>query len=198
MTSSLLKKDLLGDEVQESSGSSDENHPIVACRNDRVMVGEKESGLAFAEVAFQLAPGSIELRLVIAEVYAIAVDLFQVTPDFLAIFEDLSFARAVAQITPELHAIFLQLDVVLAQLGPAVAYFFPRPAHVFEVLPYLRFIMMAAIIVASISMREARIGMPIITPVVLVEFFSSALFPPLVFAVIFMMFVVFLVRQSRQ
>lgn len=71
------------------------------------MVGEKESGLAFAEVAFQLAPGSIELRLVIAEVYAIAVDLFQVTPDFLAIFEDLSFARAVAQITPELHAIFL-------------------------------------------------------------------------------------------
>ena len=82
----VKKGSLLGHEIQESSGSSDENHPIVACRNDRVMVGEKESGLAFAEVASQFAPCGIELILVIAEVHSVAVDLFQVTPDFLAIF----------------------------------------------------------------------------------------------------------------
>src|SRR6185437_9196612 len=109
----------------------------------------KESGLAFADVAFQLAPCGVELCLVIAEVHAVTVDLFKVTPDFLAIFSD--------------------LGVILVQLGPAIADFFARAAHVFKILVYLRFVMMAAIIVASVSMIEARIRMSVIATVVLVE-----------------------------
>jgi hypothetical protein len=45
-------------------------------------------------------------------------------------------------------------------------------------------------------MREARIGMPIITPVVLVEFLPSALFPTLMLAVVFVMLEVFLIGQG--
>src|SRR4029079_19255927 len=97
----------------------------------------------------------------------------------------------------ELRAIFSELGVILVQLGPAIADFFARAAHVFKILMYLRFVMMAAIIVASVSMIEAWIGMSVITTVVLVEFFASALFPALVLAVIFVMVEVFVISQGR-
>src|ERR1044071_3559064 len=121
--------------------------------------------LAFVEIASQLAPCIVEFRLVVAEVNAILADLFQISSDFLAVFQDLGFARAVAQVAPKFHAIFAQLSVIFAKLGPAVAYFLARATDVSEVVAYLRPVMMAAIIVAAVLMMEARIGMPIIAPV---------------------------------
>src|ERR1044071_7133542 len=108
-----------------------------------------------------------------------------------------AFAGAAAEITPKLHTIFSELAVVLVQLAPAVAYFSARAMHVFEILPYLRFVVMAAIVIATISMIEARIGTMVIVPVVLVEFFSWTLLPTLVLAIIFVTLEMFVFLRQR-
>jgi hypothetical protein len=88
---------------------------------------------------------------------------FKVVADLLTVSKDFFFAGAAADVTPELRPILSQFLMgttkVLAVLSHAVA----SGSDIFEVLPNLRFVMMAAVVMSNIT----PVAMPVIASVLI-------------------------------
>src|SRR4030095_14464381 len=89
---------------------------------------------------------------------------------------------SIADIAPKLRSVFSQLLVIPAQLLAALFDFVSRIANIFEILPNLRFIMVAPVVMTNIAPVVLLVMPSIMTFPTAVARISSAImaFPPTV------------------
>jgi len=64
--------------------------------------------------------------------------------------QDFGFAGAVANVPPQLGAVFSQLRIILSQLLSGLVHFLARSADIFEVLANFRLVVMTAVVNAAV------------------------------------------------
>lgn len=128
------------------------------CRRSFTTAAVSGSALP-AQIVAPFAPSHVEVSAIVAEILFRSFDLCQVSADFLAVFPDLVFAGAFANIAAQLGVIVSQFGVIFAQLVAALLRLFARCADGLGVIPsYYRSVNAGAIIERAVFSNVNYLG----------------------------------------
>jgi hypothetical protein len=99
----------------------------------------------------ELAASCVQRVLILPQLYPVLADFLQVISDFLPVLKDFLFTGSVADIPSKLGAIFSQLLIIRAQFSATSLDFLAGGADVLEVLPNLRLVVTAPIVMTNIT-----------------------------------------------
>jgi hypothetical protein len=131
------------------------------CRRSFTTAAVSGSALP-AQIVAPFAPSHVEVLAIIAEILSRSFDFCQIRADFLAVFPDLVFAGAFANITAQLGAIVFQFGVIFAQLIAALLRFFARCADSLGAISsYYRSVNAGAIIERAVFSNVNYLGLAV-------------------------------------
>jgi hypothetical protein len=131
------------------------------CRRSFTTAAVSGSALP-AQIVAPFAPSHVEVLAIIAEILSRSFDFCQISADFLAVFPDLVFAGAFANITAQLGAIVFQFGVIFAQLIAALLRFFARCADSLGAISsYYRSVNAGAIIERAVFSNVNYLGLAV-------------------------------------
>jgi hypothetical protein len=115
-----------------------------------------------AQIAAPFAPSHVEVFAIIAEILFRSFDFCQISADFLAVFPELVFAGAFANIAAQLGAIAFQFGVIFAQLVAALLHLFARCADgLGAISSYYRSVNAGAIIERAVFSNVNYLGLAV-------------------------------------
>jgi hypothetical protein len=115
-----------------------------------------------AQIVAPFAPSHVEVFAIVAEISSRRFDFCQISADFLAVFFDLCFAGAIANIAAQLGAIAFQFGVIFTQLVAALLHLCARCADgLGAISSYYRSVNAGAIIERAVFSNVNYLGLAV-------------------------------------